>query len=80
MSKPKNAYFYHKDPAVVQRVREEYEMIGRHVRAVEGGIAILALPPKKVKKKVEEKPRRRKNEDEDAKPVAKTREQKPKAR
>lgn len=80
MAKIKNVYYYNNDPGEVNRVKEEYEFIGRTVRRVPGGIVVLALPPKKVKKKDDKKGKPRAKREEDAPKVEKSREQKPKPR
>jgi len=46
-----NYHFYGSD-ADVKRLAEEYEFLGRHVVIEPGHLTVLALPPKKVKKKV----------------------------
>ena len=48
-----NYHYYDKDAATVQRLKEEYEYIGRYVQLVNPyHLIVLAYPPKKeVKKK-----------------------------
>ena len=58
MAKSKNQHIYNADQSVLIRLAEEFKSIGRYVRLEEGHLTVLALPPKKVVKKVDN-PRRK---------------------
>lgn len=47
-------YHFHGDAATVQRLKEEYEYLGRWVKVIDGRhLVVFAYPPKKEKKKFE---------------------------
>lgn len=48
-------YHYYGTQAEIKRLAEEYEFLGRRFIIEPGHLTVLALPPKKVKKKVEER-------------------------
>lgn len=54
-------YHYHSDPATIERLKEEYEFLGRYVKIESPGhLVVLALPPKKKKETKAEKAEREK--------------------
>ena len=55
--KNKNQHIYNTDQSVLIRLAEEFKSIGRYVRLEEGHLTVLALPPRKVVKKLDN-PRR----------------------
>ena len=59
-------YHFRGDAATVQRLKEEYEFIGRYARIVEPGhLVVFAFPPKKEKKKSESRDKSKTTKRED---------------
>lgn len=56
--RPKNLRIYNKDQETLVKLREEYIMLGYHTKLDTGVLTVLSLPPKKQKKKREDRPRR----------------------
>lgn len=50
MAKPKNHYIRSKDQKDLERLAEEYEMLGRDVSLTEGTLVVYALPKKRARK------------------------------
>lgn len=63
MAKARN-YHVHGTVEQINRLKEEYEFLGRVCRIEEPGhLIVLALPPKKEKKKVDQNRRKPSNRD-----------------
>ncbi len=51
MAKPKNHVITNSDQGELVRLQEEYEMLGRQTKLVEGKLIVFALPQRKPKEK-----------------------------